>query len=149
MIDMWRKGKYKIQRYNNLYMDLAIRISEMSFAKRLQVGCVIVKDDNIISYGWNGMPKGWENDCEIALSDSSTQTRPEVLHAEANALTKLARSNNSAEGAVLYVTHAPCIDCAKLIFQSGIKTVYYQLVYRSEDGIKFLEGCKLDVKMCC
>ena len=144
-----KKEKLKKQRYNDLYMDLATRISEMSYATRLQVGSVIVKDSNIISFGWNGMPSGWTNDCEdvIQLSDDTVElkTKSEVLHAETNALAKIAKSTNSSEGSSLFVTHAPCLDCAKLIYQSGINSVYYRNSYRDEKGIDFLKHCKVEV----
>lgn len=138
------KEKHKKEKYNLLYLDIATRISEMSFAKRLHVGAVIVKNDNIISFGWNGMPSGWDNNCEddIYHEDGfhiTLKTKPEVLHAEQNALAKLARSTESGLGATLFVTHAPCLDCAKLVFQSGINSVFYSNAYRSDDGIQFLE----------
>jgi len=154
-----KKEEYKRKKYNNLYIDLAIRISEMSYAKRLKVGCVIVKDNNIISFGWNGMPSNWDNNCEewVDLSpseknwsdvDRELRTRPEVLHAEQNSLMKVARSTNSTQDAELFVTHAPCLDCAKLIYQSGINSVYYRNTYRSESGINFLEKCGVEIKKC-
>ena len=125
-------------RFVNLHMDLAERISQMSYATRLQVGCVIVKENTILSYGWNGMPTGWDNACEHTLEDGSSKTRPETLHAESNALMKVAKSTESSEGATLFCTHAPCMDCAKLIYQAGISTVYYKNQYREDAGIKFL-----------
>jgi len=140
------KEKLKEKRYNDLYMDLAERISKMSHAKRLQVGCVLVKNDNILSYGWNGMPAGWDNNCEDILSSGETKTKPEVLHSEANCLMKVAKTTNSSEDATLFVTHAPCIDCAKIIHQAGIKEVFYRNNYRSEDGIKFLSRCNINVE---
>jgi dCMP deaminase len=126
-------------------MDIAERIRQMSYAKRLQVGSVIVKENTILSYGWNGMPTNWENNCEVELEDGSLKTKPEVLHAESNALMKVARSTESSEGATLFCTHAPCIDCAKLIYQAGIATVYYKETYRSEDGINFLRKSAINV----
>lgn len=146
-VTKWNKGKFKRDRYNQLYMDMAERIAKMSYAKRLQVGCVVVFNDNILSYGWNGMPSGWDNTCEhYILGDEEMTTKPEVLHAEANALTKLSRSTSSSLGASIYVTHAPCIECAKLIHQSGITHVYYKSVYRSDDGINFLGKCRIVVQ---
>lgn len=147
----------KRQRYIDLYSDLAFRVAEMSHAKRLNVGCVVVKDNNIISFGWNGMPAGWDNNCEIETSEivsldsrtitpSQTITRPEVLHAEENALMKLCRSTYSSEDAEMFITHAPCMNCARLIFQSGIKSVFYTDEYRSVDGLVFLEKCGVHVE---
>ena len=124
--------------YISLYMDIAERISQMSHAKRLQVGSVIVKENTILSYGWNGMPTGWPNTCEVVQEDGSLKTRPEVLHAETNAIAKVAQSTESSQGATLFCTHAPCIDCAKLIYQAGITTVYYKETYRDESGLRFL-----------
>ena len=138
------------QKYIDLYMDWASRTAELSHARRLHVGAVIVKDDTVISYGYNGMPAGWDNNCEdeIYQQDGTvgTKTKPEVLHAESNAIAKLARSHNSGLGADIFITHAPCIECAKLIYQSGINSVYYRSQYRNDDGIKFLVRSGIDVK---
>ena len=125
-------------------MDWAKRTAELSHARRLQVGAVIVKDDSVISYGYNGMPAGWDNNCEdeIRYPDSeeiTLKTKPEVLHAESNAIAKLARSTNSGMGATMFVTHAPCMECAKLIYQSGIGHVLYRDAYRDTSGVTFLE----------
>jgi len=137
------------KKFVELYIDFAQRVSKMSHAKRLQVGAVVVKDDRIISIGYNGMPSGWDNDCEIELHQPIGRvdlvTRPEVLHAETNAIAKLAKSTESGDGAKMFITHAPCLDCAKLIYQSGINSVYYRNAYRNDDGIEFLKKCKLDV----
>tara|TARA_R110001606_G_scaffold14662_1_gene61450 strand:- start:93 stop:494 length:402 start_codon:yes stop_codon:yes gene_type:complete len=122
------------------YMDVAARFAQLSSAKRLQVGAIVVKDDRIISIGYNGMPSGWDNCCE-----EDNKTKPEVIHAESNAISKLARGNESGEGATMFVTHQPCIDCAKLIYQSGIATVYYKNEYRSTQGLDFLN--KSDVRI--
>jgi dCMP deaminase len=111
----------------------------------LQVGAVIVKGNQTIGTGYNGMPTDWENTCEVALEDSTLKTKPEVLHAESNALAKVARSTVSSENATLFCTHAPCIDCAKLIYQAGIETVYYKETYRSEDGLNFLRKSGINV----
>ena len=123
-------------------MDVAERFAQLSSAVRLQVGAIVVKDDRIISIGYNGMPAGWDNVCEDELHQPAGRvnlvTKPEVLHAEANAITKLARSSESGEGATIFVTHAPCMDCAKLIYQSGVATVYYKNDYRSTQGVEFL-----------
>jgi len=121
-------------------MDVAKRFAQLSHAERLQVGAIVVKDDRIIAYGYNGMPSGWDNCCE-----ENGKTKPEVLHAESNAIAKLARSNESGLGADLFITHSPCIECAKLIYQSGIKTVYFGENYRSNDGIDFLQASKIGV----
>ena len=130
-------------------MDWAERAARLSHARRLQVGSVIVKDDSVISYGYNGMPAGWDNDCENIIGYEKDQpvykTKPEVLHAESNAISKLAKSSNSGNGADIFITHAPCLDCAKLIFQSGINSVFYRNAYRSEDGIQFLTKSKITV----
>ena len=123
-------------------MDTAERFGALSTAKRLQVGAIVVKDNRIISIGYNGMPSGWDNVCE----DGKNKTKPEVLHAEENAIAKLASSHESGKGAEIYITHSPCMNCAKLIYASGITKVYYKHKYRSEDGIHFLEKCGLEVK---
>ena len=124
-------------------MDVAERFAQLSSAKRLQVGAIVVKDDRIISIGYNGMPSGWDNECEDTfhhheLGTCTTVTKAEVLHAETNAIAKLAKSSESGLGATMFVTHAPCIDCAKLVYQSGIDTVYYKNEYRSTQGLDFL-----------
>jgi len=131
------------QKYIDLYMDWAKRAAKLSHARRLHVGAVIVKDDTVISYGYNGMPAGWDNDCEqetwnVHDGSSELKTKPEVLHAESNSIAKLAKSTNSGAGADIFVTHSPCIDCAKLIYQSGIRRVYYNEEYRDDTGIQFL-----------
>lgn len=117
------------------YLRMSRIWAENSYCRRRQVGAIIVKDSMIISDGFNGTPSGFENVCE----DENGSTRPYVLHAEANAITKVARSNNSSEGATLYVTASPCIECAKLIIQAGIKRVVYGELYRLNDGIELLE----------
>lgn len=124
--------------------------SQLSSARRLQVGCVVVKDNTIIGIGYNGMPSGWDNNCEEEIKWPNGDikfltTKPEVLHAETNALAKIARSTNSSDGASMFITHAPCIDCAKLVYQSGIKSVYYRNSYKNTDGIDFLNKCKVEV----
>ena len=129
------------QKFIDAYMDVAERFAQLSHAKRLQVGAVVVKDDRIISIGYNGMPTGWDNKCE----DEYFKSKPEVLHAESNAIAKLAKSSESGLGASIFVTHSPCIECAKLIYQSGISTVYYKDAYRSSAGIKFLKKSKVKV----
>ena len=137
------------QKLLDAYMKTAETFSECSTAKRLHVGAIVVKDDRIISIGYNGMPSGWDNDCEDIKINNDGQyelkTKPEVLHAETNAIAKLAKSNESGLGASMFITHAPCLDCAKLVYQSGINTVYYRNSYRSEDGIQFLEKAGVTV----
>lgn len=125
-------------RYINLYLDIADRISQMSYATRLQVGSVIVKNGNIISMGWNGMPTGFTNVCEYYDENNQLKTRPEVLHSEENAICKLAQSGFSCESADMFCTHSCCIQCAKLIARSGIKKFYYNNIYRDISGINFL-----------
>lgn len=126
-------------------MEVAKVYAKLSSAKRLQVGCVIVKDNTIIGIGYNGMPSGWDNDCETLDEQGNFKTKPEVLHAESNAIAKVARSTNSTDGANMFVTHAPCLDCAKLIHQSGIQNIWFGNYYRDKSGIEFLEKCKIGV----
>lgn len=124
-------------------MNIAELTSKLSYAKRLQVGAVVVKGNQIIGTGYNGMPSGWENNCEDAIyqQDGSVglKTKVEVLHAESNAVAKVSRSTESSDGAIMFCTHAPCIQCAKLIYQSGINTLYYREQYRDDSGLKFLK----------
>jgi dCMP deaminase len=124
------------------YMAVAHEFAKNSYCKRAQVGALIVKDGNVVSFGYNGTPKGRDNTCE----DENNSTKPEVLHAESNAIAKCASSVNSSLGADIYCTHSPCIECAKLIIQAGITTVYYDILYRSEDGIKLLQNNNIIVK---
>lgn len=124
------------------YMKMAVIWSENSYCSRRKVGALIVKDKMIISDGYNGTPAGFENVCE----DEENKTLPYVLHAEANAITKIACSNNSSSGATLYVTDAPCIECAKLIIQAGIKRVVYSRKYRLDDGINLLKRANVTVE---
>jgi dCMP deaminase len=125
---------------------VAYRFAELSHARRLHVGAIIVKDDRIISIGYNGMPAGWENNCELTQEDGTLVTRPEVLHAEMNALMKLAKSTESGNAASIFITHAPCMDCAKSIYQAGILEVYYSEDYRTNNGIAFLKQCDIKVR---
>lgn len=120
-------------------MSIAESVSELSSAKRLQVGCVAVKNDKIISFGYNGTPADWNNECEYIDDQNQLVTKPEVIHAEMNCLMKLARSTESSEGAVLFITHAPCMHCSKAIYQAGIHHVFYKNVYRTCDGVDFLK----------
>ena len=124
------------------YLRMARIWSENSYCKRRQVGALIVKDKMIISDGYNGTPSGFENVCE----GENNVTYPYVLHAEANAITKIARSNNNSEGATLYVTDAPCIECSKLIIQAGIKRVVYARQYRLDDGLQLLKKAGIEVE---
>lgn len=123
------------------YLKMARIWAENSYCLRRQVGCLVVKDKMIISDGYNGTPSGFENICE----DNENTTKPYVLHAEANAITKLARSGNSSDGSTLYVTASPCLECAKLIIQCGIKRVVYSEKYRIEDGIVLLKRAGIEV----
>jgi dCMP deaminase len=133
------------------YMKTAETFAELSHARRLHVGAIVVKDDRIISIGYNGMPAGWDNDCEDQTYDEdgfhiTLKTKPEVLHAETNAIAKLAKSNESGLGATMFITHAPCLDCAKLIYQSGIGSVLYRDAYRDISGVTFLERSGVTVE---
>lgn len=155
-------------KFIRLYHNIAQQVAELSSARRLQVGAIIVKNDRIISIGYNGMPAGWNNNCEDReymnggagdspeeiesnwpLEDTDgryrLRTKPEVLHAETNAIAKLAKSNDSGDGADLFVTHSPCLDCAKLIYQSGINRVYFGTHYRDDHGIRFLKQSNIEV----
>ena len=123
-------------------MQAAHVYAKCSTALRLNVGALIVKDDRIISIGYNGMPSGWDNVCE----DDNNKSRPEVLHTESNAIAKLAKSSESGDGSAIFITHSPCLDCAKMIYQSGIKQVYYSNEYRSTDGVDFLNKCNITVE---
>jgi len=137
------------EKFIDAHMNAAEVYAELSSAKRLHVGCVIVKDNTIIGIGYNGMPSGWTNECEEKVWDKTgdyeLKTKPEVLHAETNAIAKVAKSTNSTDGATMFVTHAPCLDCAKLIYQSGINSVYYRHSYRDNLGIEFLEKCNVEL----
>lgn len=164
------------QKLIQAYMQTAKIFAELSHAKRLHVGAIVVKDDRIISIGYNGMPAGWDNDCEDKVWDPGAggwldpeefdsmypyegwhegaqrtvryglKTKPEVLHAESNAISKLARSSESGDGATMFITHAPCMECSKLIYQSGIKKVYFGQAYRDSAGVEFLKKCKVDIE---
>lgn len=127
-----------------VYLKMAQEWASLSKARRKKVGCLIVKDGHIISDGYNGTPSGFDNNCEILTKDGLI-TKPEVLHAETNAITKLAKSTQSSLNSTMYITISPCLDCSKLILQSGIKRVVYGSNYRNLDGISFLLGAKLDI----
>jgi dCMP deaminase len=137
-------------KFIHAYMKVAETFAELSSARRLHVGAVIVKDDRIISIGYNGMPTGWDNNCEDEfLSEDGSfmlKTKPETLHAETNAIAKLAKSTESGDGATLFVTHAPCLDCGKLVYQSGIRTVFYRNNYRNTEGIEFLKKAGVTIE---
>ena len=166
------------EKFTELYMDFAARVAQLSHARRLKVGAVIVKDDTVISYGYNGTPSGWDNNCEYMefmpfdtggwldpteiwhqwplegkfWVDGVEQdrryrlvTKPEVLHAESNALAKLAKSTNSGVGADLFITHSPCMECAKLVYQAGIRRVWFGVGYRDNSGVEFLRKCGVEV----
>ena len=144
-------------------MEAAEVFAKLSYAKRLQVGAIVVKDDRIISIGYNGTPAGWNNVCEEEVTTYepyiidpggpeymmgvvNLKTKPEVVHAEANSIAKLAKSQESGEGSVMFITHAPCIECSKLIYTSGIKKVYFKNVYRDDSGLEFLKKCNVEVE---
>ena len=159
------------QKFKQAYMKTAEVFAELSYAERLHVGAIIVKDDRIISIGYNGMPAGWDNTCEHKVymdSDAggwldpleidhrwpfenekgryNLKSNAEVLHAETNAIAKLAKSTESGEMPTMFITHSPCLDCAKLIYQSGITSVFYRTDYRSDDGVKFLKASGVEVE---
>lgn len=165
------------QKFVQAYMDVARRFAELSSARRLHVGAIVVKDDRIISIGYNGMPSGWDNECEdkewmngdaggwlnpdeiyerwpyVEYNEDAEEeyryalkTKPEVLHAESNAIAKLAKSNESGNNSDLFVTHSPCIECAKLIYQSGIRRVFFGEQYRDDAGIRFLKASGIEVE---
>jgi dCMP deaminase len=153
------------QKWINAFMDTAERFADLSSAVRLKVGAVVVKDNRVISIGYNGMPSGWTNECETKIycddgdvyeqqypKDANTWeryklvTKDEVIHAEANAILKLARDGESGNGSSLFCTHAPCIHCAKLIHGAGISKVYYRDTYRDSIGLDFLEKCNIEIE---
>jgi dCMP deaminase len=131
----------KILKFDRRYLEMAAVWAKNSYCKRRQVGAILVKDNMIISDGFNGTPSGFENICE----DENNITKPYVLHAEANAITKVARSNNSSDGSTLYITSSPCVECAKLIIQAGIKRVVFSDSYRISDGIELLKRANIEV----
>lgn len=164
------------EKFLDYYMKMAELTAELSYAKRLKVGAVIVKNQQVIGTGYNGTPAGWDNECEYKVWGDDAggwlsaeeilsqfpyqeyhpetkqvvryglKTKPEVLHSEMNALMKVARSTESSAGATLFCSLSPCLDCAKAIYQAGIKEVFYKAQYRTDDGIKFLEKCGVKVE---
>ena len=132
----------KEDRYDSLYLDLAKRIALMSHAEKRKVGAIAVKNNNILSFGFNGTPTGFPNKCE----DDYNKTLSYVIHAEANAILKLARDGESGNGSSLFCTHAPCIHCAKLVHGAGINKVYYRHSYRDTIGLDFLEKCNIEIE---
>ena len=136
-----------MDKWQSAYMDTAERFASLSTATRLKVGCIAVKDNRILSIGYNGMPSGWSNMCERPSgSTGALRTKDEVIHAEMNCLAKLASSNESGKGAELYITHAPCIECSKMIYASGISKVYYRTEFRDMAGVNFLRECGVGVE---
>ena len=145
-------------KFKEVYFNIAKEISSLSYAKRLKVGAIAVKNGTILSYGFNGTPYGWDNNCEdkelIGKSNFFNEvdvsyrliTKPEVIHAEQNLLYKLAKSGESSDGAVISCTHAPCLECSKAIFMSGITSFYYESEYRSNDGLDFLQKCGVEIE---
>lgn len=131
-------------RYDNLYLDIAARIAQMSHARRLKVGVVLVKNDAIIAQGWNGTPKGFDNNCEDEI-DSVLVTKDEVLHAEYNCLCKICKNTMSSEAATMYLTCNPCMGCSKLIYQAGIVRIVFRDYYRETNGLDFLKKCGVEI----
>jgi dCMP deaminase len=127
------------------YMDVAKRTAQLSYAEKLKVGAILVKDDMIVSHSWNGTPRGWDNICEIVLENGELKTKPEVTHAEEAMLMKVASNHQSTEGGILFCTHSCCMNCAKLIYGAKIKEFYYREEYRSSDGLDFLRNCNIPV----
>jgi dCMP deaminase len=162
-------------KFQKLFSEMAASVAKLSYSRILHVGAIIVKNDRVISMGYNGMPAGWENNCEDIVWDSgaggwldpeefdkqypheawheeagrnvrySLKTKREALHAESNAIAKLAKTDGGGDGADIFITHAPCIDCAKLIYQSGISRVFYDNNYKNDTGIKFLKQSGIKV----
>jgi dCMP deaminase len=156
-------GNGMLNKIDHAHMKAAEGYAELSSAKRLKVGSIITKDNRIISIGYNGTPVGWDNNCENEIREEHKyiideggpwhtmetmrlETKPEVIHAEMNAIGKLAQSNESGLNATMYITHAPCFDCAKLIHIAGINKVFYRNSYRNTDGIEFLNKCNIEVE---
>lgn len=155
------------KKWVDAFMDTAERFAELSSAVRLKVGAVVVQENRIISIGYNGMPAGWDNNCEHRVYANewtvdankwqykddegklyNLKTKDEVIHAEANAISKLARDGERTAGATMFCTHAPCVQCAKIIYGAGINTFYYRSQYRDNDGLEFLQKCNIQVEQC-
>ena len=139
------------QKWIDAFMDTAERFAQLSSAVRLKVGAVVVKDNRIISIGYNGTPAGWTNECEEVIEVHEdggviTKTKDEVIHAEANAIAKLARDGESGLHTDLFCTHAPCIQCAKIVYGAGVKKVYYRNSYRDTAGLDFLQKCGVEIE---
>ena len=134
------------KKFHNFYMEVARKTATLSYARKRQVGAVIVKDGNILSFGYNGMPSGMSNEAEIELPDGTLKTKPEVLHAESNAILKAAKAGFSVCDATLYTTTAPCMECAKLIIQSGIGFIIYDEIYKTNAGIGLLKQRFIPIK---
>ena len=139
-----------MNKWQSAYMDTAERFASLSSAKRLQVGSIVVKDNRIISIGYNGMPSGWDNECEHWVGEDDfgntiLKTKPEVIHAEANAILKVASSTHGCKGATLYLTLSPCKECSKLIHQAGIKRVVFIKAYKDTSGIDFLSKAGVEI----
>ncbi len=133
-------------KHERMYMNMAIAAAESSTAERLKVGCVIVTTGEVVLPGYNGTPSGWNNSCETFDDDGNLVTKSEVLHAESNAISKAAKEGVACKGGSVFLTHSPCIDCAKLLHQVGIKAVYFLTPYRDPKGLTFLDQCKIYVK---
>lgn len=138
------------RKWVDAYIDMAERFADLSHAKRLKVGAIVVKEHRVISIGYNGTPAGWTNECEEKVwtedGDYIWKTKDEVIHAEANAISKLARDGESGKDSLMFLTHAPCIHCAKMIYGAGISSVFYRNSYRDENGIDFLKKCNVTVE---
>ena len=136
------------QKFIDAYMDVAERFAQLSTAEKLKVGAIIVKEDRIISIGYNGTPSGWSNVCEDVIVDGVSETlktKDETIHAEANCIAKLTRSPENGVGAIMFLTHSPCIHCAKQIYTTGIKQIFYHTDYRDSSGVEFLRKCNIEV----
>ena len=148
---------------HHAHMATAENYAKLSKAKKLQVGAIVVKDNRVISIGYNGTPAGWDNECENEIREDSfyvidpggpeypcssirLETKPEVIHAEANAIAKLARSNESGLASTMFITHSPCFECSKLIHIAGIRKVYFRNQYRNTNGLEFLKKCNIEVE---
>ena len=134
------------KKFHNFYMEVARITATLSYARKRKVGAIIVKEGNILSFGYNGMPSGMSNEAEIELPDQTLKTKPEVLHAESNAILKAAKTGFSVRDSTIYTTTAPCLECAKLIIQAGIGFIVYDEIYKTEEGIGLLKQRFIPVK---